>query len=132
MKTPTEVEIRDSLAFLKYQDTYARVMHEFLGWPLARGKQEVDQLIRNESVRTWFGHCTAAADATPHIVAARLSPEAIEAAGGSILYREVCAAIEGSLEQWDPHPDTIPSYDWEAARDRVNLILRKHEGPSPT
>ena len=91
MNTSTEAEIRDTLAFLQYRDTYAKVMHEFLGWPLAQGRQHVDRLVGNESFRYWFGHSRPVADAAVSIVSARLNPNANEGAGGSILYREVCA-----------------------------------------
>ena len=49
MKVPTLEEVQDSIEFLRYRDTFSRVMQEILGWPIARGARLVDEWIRDSS-----------------------------------------------------------------------------------
>ena len=123
MSPPTIEEIRDSIEFLQYRDTFRRVMHEMLGWPLAQGVHMVDGWLQHESFRVWFGHTSPVLDASPRIARALMSPEDFQRVADANLFREIAWAIQGTGDDYDEHPDTIPGYDWERARERVRSAI---------
>jgi len=127
MKVRTIEEVQDSIEFLRYRDTFSRVTHEMLGWPLAQGVRVVDEWVGDESFRVWFGHTSPTLDAAPRIARAMMSPEDFERVGGEAnLHREIAWAIQGTGDDYDEHPDTISGYDWESARQRVRDAISEY------
>src|SRR5690242_3547226 len=131
MKAPTIEEIQDSMEFVAYCDTYCRILHEILGFPLAHGRSELEGRLRSEAYRVWFGHTDPANDAAPQIVAKYLSPALRKRAGDVIgdanLCREFAEAIVGDGDCYDGHPDTNPNYDWEDCRARIRDLAARYE-----
>jgi hypothetical protein len=129
MKVPTIEELQDSIEFIAYRDTYSRILHEILGFPLAHGRREIDKRLRAEPFRVWFGHTTPASDAAPQIVARFMSPESRNRAGAAIgdanLCREFQEAIEGSGDFYDAHPDANPNFDWDGCRARIRELAAR-------
>jgi hypothetical protein len=123
MGTRTIEEIQDSIEFLRYRDTFSRVTHELLGWPLAQGVRMVDDQLREESFRVWFGHTSPTLDAAPRIARALMSPADFDRVADAKLFREIAWAIQGTGDDYDEHPDTVPGYDWESARERVRTAI---------
>jgi hypothetical protein len=124
MKVRTIEEVQDSIEFLRYRDTFSRVTHEMLGWPLAQGVRLVNEWLRKDSFRVWFGHTSPALDAAPRIARSLMLPADYERVGGEAnLHREIAWAIQGTGDDYDEHPDTIPSYNWESARQRVRAAI---------
>jgi len=126
MNVPTIEEIQDSLEFLRYRDTFSRVLHEMLGWPLAQGVRMVDDWLREESFRVWFGHTSPVLDAAPRIARALMSPADFERVADANLFREIAWAIQGTGDDYDEHPDTIPGYEWESTRQRVRTTISNY------
>jgi broad specificity phosphatase PhoE len=127
MRTPTIEEIQDSIEFLRYRDTFSRVTQEMLGWPLAQGVRVVDDRVREESFRVWFGHTSPTLDAAPRIARALMSPTDYERVGREAnLHREIAWAIQGNGDDYDEHPDKIPGYNWENARLRVRAAISEY------
>ena len=53
-----------------------------------------------------------------------MSPSDFERVGGEAnLHREIAWAIQGTGDDYDDSPDTIPGYDWESARQRVRAAI---------
>jgi hypothetical protein len=130
MKIPSIEEIADSIEFLTYRDTYSHMLHRFLGWPVARGRQQIDEWLHDESFRVWFGHTSAVRDAAAPIARALFPApllEQIRQAGEEAnMYRAIAEAIEGAGGEYDAHPDTNPSYDWDAAKTRVSEVIARY------
>ena len=126
MRTPTVEEIRDSIEFLRYRDTFSRVMHEMLEWPIARGRLMVDEWVQERAFRVWFGHTSPILDAAPRIARAFMSPSDFQEAADANLFREIAWAIQGTGNDYDDQPDTIPDYDWESARQRVRVAISEY------
>ena len=127
MKAPSVEEIQDSIEFLRYRDTFSRVMHEFVGWSLAQGVRLVNKWVRDESFRSWFGHTSPSLDAAPRIARVLMSPADYERSGRDAnLHREIAWAIQGTGDAYDEHPDTDPGYDWHDALQRVRLAISKY------
>ena len=127
MSTPTVEEIRDSIEFQQYRDTFSRVMHEMLGWPIAQGRLMVDEWVLDSSFRVWFGHDSPILHAAPRIARAMMSQEDFERVGGEAnLHREIAWAIQGTGDDYDDQPDTVPGYDWEGARQRVRAAIAEY------
>lgn len=114
-----------------YRDTYSQVVHRFLGWTVAKGRHQVDEWLRQEDFRLWFGHTTAVADSAPSIARsvfpAQLLERIAQLGEHANMCRAITEAIEGSGEGYDEHPDRNPSYDWDAARDRVFEVVARYQ-----
>ena len=120
-------EVRDSIEFHQYRDTFSRVMHEMLGWPLAQGRLMVDEWVQESSFRVWFGHTSPLLDAAPRIARAIMSTSDFQRVGGEAnLNREIAWTIQGTGDDYDDQPDTNPGYDWESARRRVRAAILEY------
>ena len=94
-----------------------------LDWPVAKGVRLVDERLREDSFRVWFGHTSPALDAAPRIARAFMSPADFQQVAEANLHREIAWAIQGTGDDYDEHPDTILNYDWESAPQRVRTAI---------
>jgi hypothetical protein len=123
MNAPTIEEVQDSIEFRLYRDTFSRVMHEMVGWSIAQGVRWADRQVRSSSFRLFFGHTSPSLDAASRIARAYMSPADFKRVARPNLFREIAWAIQGTGDDYNEHPDTIPGYDWEGARQRVRSAI---------
>ena len=126
MTRRTVEDIKRDEMFPTYVGCMRKVLAELAGWSAERVDASIEQSLQNPGFRGFFMHDTPASDAAWSLI-----PEPIRSRVVGLdlvtLHRRVWHAIELQGVAYNVFPHEDPSYDWQAARQRIADILREYD-----
>lgn len=129
-KPPSIEEIRASPLFATFAACMRRILGELAGWSSERVDEELERRLQSPDYRLWFGHDTPACNAAALILDERIARRLVGLDLVGVRARIVEAIELTGSDAYNAFPHEDPTYDWQAARQKVDDILRKYQHTS--